>query len=360
MIKQTWNISEDEKNRILNLHESATKRLYLSEQNEVEDKSYYNVAGKAFKIINNELYSVLVDKKGKVTPLSNLNGVLDDFKVLLDLRGGKITGTVVGSEFQENVKLATDYWSTIVGKDAAPMDYKNIQFKLFGIVPKNPKFKPYQIGTPMVFGANILELPKNYYDQFGEGSKYKESEDGTISTFSYVKSKGKTYILSWLPGSYNTSYYPGEPEETPIETPDPTPFELNIESPFEFDSIDLTPEAQKEFDKFVQSIKTNYADATGDVQVTCSSSIDGDPQGIVGPGKTRKVYDMELSRKRARSIVAELNNSLPEIKLNFIPNGIGETDQFAEGKKWPKVQDKNQTAPNRRLIIKLPQIMNQQ
>lgn len=32
MIKQTWNINEDEKNRILNLHESATKNLYLSEQ----------------------------------------------------------------------------------------------------------------------------------------------------------------------------------------------------------------------------------------------------------------------------------------------------------------------------------------
>jgi hypothetical protein len=32
MIKQTWNINEDEKNRILNLHETATKRLYLSEQ----------------------------------------------------------------------------------------------------------------------------------------------------------------------------------------------------------------------------------------------------------------------------------------------------------------------------------------
>jgi hypothetical protein len=29
MIKQTWNINEDEKNRILNLHEGATKKLYL-------------------------------------------------------------------------------------------------------------------------------------------------------------------------------------------------------------------------------------------------------------------------------------------------------------------------------------------
>lgn len=32
MIKQTWKINEDEKNRILNLHESATKNLYLLEQ----------------------------------------------------------------------------------------------------------------------------------------------------------------------------------------------------------------------------------------------------------------------------------------------------------------------------------------
>ena len=29
MIKQKWEISEDERNRILNLHESATKNLYL-------------------------------------------------------------------------------------------------------------------------------------------------------------------------------------------------------------------------------------------------------------------------------------------------------------------------------------------
>jgi hypothetical protein len=33
MIKQTWQISDEERNRILSLHESATKNLYLmSEQ----------------------------------------------------------------------------------------------------------------------------------------------------------------------------------------------------------------------------------------------------------------------------------------------------------------------------------------
>jgi hypothetical protein len=32
MIKQTWNIDEDERNRILNLHESATNRQYLTSE----------------------------------------------------------------------------------------------------------------------------------------------------------------------------------------------------------------------------------------------------------------------------------------------------------------------------------------
>jgi outer membrane protein OmpA-like peptidoglycan-associated protein len=158
------------------------------------------------------------------------------------------------------------------------------------------------------------------------------------------------------PSAGHTSYYSGEPDPTP----DPIPFELNIESPFKFNEVYLTDEAQKEFTDFIESIKTNYANATGDVQVISSASIDGDPEGKVASGQKRKDYDMDLSKKRAEAIVSTLKNSLPGIKLNFIPNGIGETDQFAPGKKWPKVTNQNETAPNRRLIIKLPQIMKQQ
>ncbi len=40
MIKQTWNINADERVRILQLHENATKNLYLvSEQNPVQGPS---------------------------------------------------------------------------------------------------------------------------------------------------------------------------------------------------------------------------------------------------------------------------------------------------------------------------------
>ena len=252
--------------------------------------------------IRDRLYTASVDEEGYPTLLSNLNGVLSDFKILLDLSSGEPEGEPVDSKFVENVDLATTYWQNIINYDAAPIAYKNIKFKLFGIVPKSSKFKSNQIGTPMVFGANISVLDKNYFKEFGSNSQYKESEDGTISAYTYIRKNGKSYILSFVPGQYTTSFISGKPEETPIETP----FELNVESPFEFDSVSLTPEAQIEFDKFIQSIKTNYANATGDVQVTCSASIDGDPEGKVASGKTRKVYDMELSKKRAEAIVSTL------------------------------------------------------
>ena len=42
MIKQTWNINEDEKLRILNLHESATKNLYLIKEQEILGKDNQN------------------------------------------------------------------------------------------------------------------------------------------------------------------------------------------------------------------------------------------------------------------------------------------------------------------------------
>ena len=51
-----------------------------------------------------------------------------------------------------------------------------------------------------------------------------------------------------------------------------------------------------------------------------------------------------------------LKSSLGETSLTFIPKPIGQTDQFAPGVKWPDVKDVNQTAPNRKLIIKLPKI----
>ena len=51
MIKQTWNIDEDERNRILNLHESATKNLYLiKEQQQVKVGEKTTTTNKNFEL----------------------------------------------------------------------------------------------------------------------------------------------------------------------------------------------------------------------------------------------------------------------------------------------------------------------
>jgi outer membrane protein OmpA-like peptidoglycan-associated protein len=355
MIKQNWNINEDEKNRILNLHESATKRMYLSEQNEVEPTSYYEIDGTGlkFKVREGKLYYAILDEvNDMVIPKIYMNGNVADFKV-----NPKTFELLPNKGFENSIAITDDFWPDIeAAPNAKPQNYNNVDFKFIALLPNlkpigTPRDKK-MIGRPIVYTASILEEDIEILESFG----LTKSEDGSISPLTYVKRGSNGVYVKLYPSAGHTSYYSGEPDPTP----DPTPFELNIESPFKFDSVSLTPEAQIEFDKFIQSIKTNYANATGDVQVISSASIDGDPEGKVASGKTRKVYDMELSKKRAETIVSTLKNNLPGIKLNFIPNGIGQTDQFAPGKKWPEVTNQNETAPNRRLIIKLPQIIKQQ
>jgi outer membrane protein OmpA-like peptidoglycan-associated protein len=338
--------------KIIKLTESElyniVKRV-LREQDESEDNSYYTIgaSGLNLKIIDGKLYQVSLSEDRKIEPIQPLNGVLYDFKYNVK------TDEVIDEDYIDNINLTTENFQAIKNSDAAPNQTKNLDFVFLAIVPNDASSKNAKVGTPMVYGASVMEFPGDY---FKGDRRYQESKDGIISAKMYYRTRGKAYLINFYPGKYNTSYISNKSDVTPIDEP----IELNIESPFKFDSIQLTDMAQSEFNDFIQSIKTNYSNVTGDVEVISSASIDGDPEGKVASGQKRTDYDMDLSKKRAHSIVSILKNNLPETKLNFIPNGIGETDQFASGKKWPEVKDTNQTAPNRRLIIKLPQIMKQQ
>jgi len=332
--------------KIIKLTESELYNLVkrvLQEQNEIEDNSYYTigVTGINLKIIDGKLYQVSVDENNKIKPILPLNGVLSDFKYNIK------TQQVVDEDYENNVNLTDENFQEIIKSDAAPIQTKNLDFAFLAIVPNNAASKNAPVGVPIVYGGSIQELPGDY---FKKDRRYEESKDGIISTNMYYRTGGKAYRIQFYPGKYNTSYISNESNDEQIDVP----IELNIESPFKFDSIQLTDEAQKEFNEFIQSIKSNYSNVTGDVEVTSSASIDGNPEGKVASGQKRKDYNLDLSKKRAQSIVSILKNSLPEIKLNFIANGIGETDQFAPGKKWPEVTNQNETSPNRRLIIKLP------
>ena len=353
MIKQTWNISEDEKNRILNLHESATKRMYLSEQNEVEPTSYYEIDGTGlkFKVREGKLYYAVLDEvNDMVIPKIFMNGNVADFKV-----DSKTSELLPNKGFENSIAITDDFWPDIeAAPNAKPQNYNNVDFKFIALLPNlrpigTPRDKK-MIGRPIVYTASILEEDIEILESFG----LTKSEDGSISPLTYVKRGGNGVYVKLYPSAGHTSYYSGEPNPTPDPTPDPIPFELNIASPFIFNETNLTDDAKKEFKDFIESVKENYANVQGDVEVICSASIDGPPD------QKRIDYDMNLSKRRAEAIVSILKTSLPGTKLNFIPKGIGQTDQFAKGKKYPNVKDENETAPNRRLIIKLPQIMKQQ
>lgn len=338
--------------KIIKLTESElyniVKRV-LQEQNESEDNSYYTIGatGINLKVIDGQLYLVSVNEEGKIKPIQPLNGVLYDFKYNVK------TDEVIDEDYIDNINLTTENFEAIKKSDAAPIQTKNLDFVFLAIVPNDASSKNAKVGTPMVYGASIYEFPGDY---FKGDRRYQESKDGIISAKMYYRTRGKAYLINFYPGKYNTTYIPNQLNVIP----DDKPIELNIESPFKFDSIQLTDDAKKEFVDFIQSIKTNYSNITGDVEVISSSSIDGDPEGKVASGQKRKDYNLDLSKKRAQSIVSILKNNLPQTKLNFIPNGIGETDQFAPGKKWPEITNQNDTSPNRRLIIKLPKIMKQQ
>ena len=347
--------------KIIKLTESELYNLVkkvLQEQEEKEeeiDESFYKLGSEFyFKINQNYLYSIVDVADGQ--QWKYVNGDLYNFKV-----NYKTKELVSDYGWGLNFELTDKYWpdlysSSVGGEPLVPLQNANMDYKFVAMAPNDRRLPSptdkSKVGSPTLYTAKIIKQDLSLLK-----GRYEESKDDTISPVMYVKKGGYGILIQLFPGA-SAKYFSNKPTpETPEDTPEDTPFELNIESPFRFNETNLTDEAKQEFKDFIKSIKTNYSDATGDVEVISSSSIDGDPEGKVKTGQKRKDYDMDLSKKRAETIASLLKNSLPGIKLNFIPNGIGQTDKFAPGKKWPEVKDENQTASNRRLIIKLPKIM---
>lgn len=178
----------------------------------------------------------------------------------------------------------------------------------------------------------------------GEDMKMIKEKDG--AEVIYQQTRTKNFILEISPAmAGRKSKY--EPQTTPTKKPEFEEIKLDIQSPFEFDKVTLTPEAEQQFKSFVEKVKATYQGITGDVEVICSASIDADEN-------LKRDYNQRLSDNRANTIANRLKTETGITTLNFIPKGIGQTDQFAKGMKFPEVKDTNKTAPNRRLIIKMP------
>ena len=176
------------------------------------------------------------------------------------------------------------------------------------------------------------------------GEKIQKDKDGVV--IQYGKSRSKSFLIEVSPAMRGT---PIIEKENPIP---PTPpkeetIQLDVQSPFVFDKTILTPEADVQFKKFLENVKKDYQGVKGNVEVITSASIDSS-------GKEQ--YDMNLSKRRADAIIELLKSSLSDIPLTFIPKPIGQTDQFDPGKTYKNGFKPDETAANRRLIIKLPKI----
>jgi|688.fasta_scaffold187846_1 outer membrane protein OmpA-like peptidoglycan-associated protein len=333
MIKQTWEISKEERNRIITLHESATKNFYLlSEQNEVTE---WELLGYIISKDNGKYYVLAgPDRKIEIPTVDQLSVQINKSqydKNRFVYRPTELTQNALNvGEVMGRGSLRVGF-SDGNGKEV--LEGSNLRYCAFNTKKNVPEF------------GQISFKGSLYRGQFTSTLEKIRERVGSVVTFN--KNYTDNFIIEL--NDLKLGNPVRETPPTPITPTEQITKVFDITSPFEFDKTELTPEAEKSFKEFIEIIKRYYNNIGGDVTVTTSASIDSDPT------KTEQ-YNMDLSKRRSQTIIDRLEKESGNNTLNFIPNPIGQTDQFEPGLKWPEVKDKNLTAPNRRLIIKLPEI----
>jgi len=191
----------------------------------------------------------------------------------------------------------------------------------------------------------------------------------------------KTYAVTLNSGNpYRPAYSTEKNIPTTNETEEFVPLQIGdaISDPFAYDSADLSGEGIKLLNNFAKQFtdkKTSSPKLHQDylnslkgqtITVNAYASIDEKSDAIMTggytacnkPNQTRKAYNQCLSQARAQNVVNELKKLLPDFfsvnsGITFKPVGVGETEEFAMGKKWPNAT-KDETLPNRRYTVVLP------
>jgi hypothetical protein len=179
-------------------------------------------------------------------------------------------------------------------------------------------------------------------------------------------------IAGWY-GDNTTEETTKKPEE-----PNPISISFNLTDPFIFDTTNLTEEASKKFDDFIEkynSEKKTHSDIwpdflefiknNGGVKVIGYASQDGNPNdrdggrlpacSTYGVGKgPRNQYNLCLSIERAKIIKDKIIEKIPELKDSIVSEGLGETCNF--GPCWTKNNrvTPRDTRENRRFEVIIP------
>jgi outer membrane protein OmpA-like peptidoglycan-associated protein len=351
-------LTEEQLKRVI---DNVVYEQTLTKNTEETGLNQWRVCGT--KVIEEEGRYFAEDRSGRVEiPF------LDELKGTIKGRGNN--ATIVLDELTKNaLRVGNKMKMDGVCDSSRLMDYRNADGWIC-CINRNEKFLRKNTTTGKDELVNAEPFPvyssfsyrgrlgtERYPDESVSPAKTVKQKEGSI--VQYRKTRTENFVLEvsreMIPGepiNVPTSQTTPQPEPKPQPQPEPKPnvVQLDIQSPFEFDKVTLTSEAEQKFTQFIQNVKANYQGATGDVEVLCSASIDADPA-------KKAQYNKKLSENRALTIVNRLKTETGITTMNFIPKGIGQTDQFAPGLKWPEVTDQNKTAPNRRLIIKLPKII---
>ena len=362
MIKQTWNINEDEKLRILNLHESATKNLYLIKEQEILGKDNQNAIRSNDK---NDKFTYLVFQPQTSTRVTNIDWnepyivVADDeinayvaqvvekdaknrpikFKVELDrplpvwepidVRGNEFKFSLVKTG-DERYKMNMDY--DVKTKNS--LVYKDAQYTYYAVI--------YRKNIVVVPVLNVRPTSNwNYtYEQEGviDFNSLEENTQVEIIPRYNVFVLGKLFFGLVVITTFGSYQLPKgketpPPPPPPIIIPPPPPSNLgdnfgdNISFPSEniknnpnYLSIVKFVKGNKDISKYVfriQSSASKCKAGTVESQGTVNWKDDKTtyPDVAVDPkADTKDVGNLNLTKARAQHLKDFLIQNLPELK----------------------------------------------
>ena len=365
MIKQTWNINEDEKLRILNLHESATKNLYLIKEQEILGKDNQNAIRSNDK---NDKFTYLVFQPQTSTRVTNIDWN-EPYIVVADDEINAYVAQVVEKDAKNRpIKFKVDLDRPLPVWE--PIDVRGNEFKFSLVKTGDERYKmnmDYDVKTKnslvykdaqytyyaVIYRKNIVVVPVlnvrptsnwNYtYEQEGviDFNSLEENTQVEIIPRYNVFVLGKLFfglVVITTFGSYQLpkgkeTPPPPPPPPPPIIIPPPPPSNLgdnfgdNISFPSEniknnpnYLSIVKFVKGNKDISKYVfriQSSASKCKAGTVESQGTVNWKDDKTtyPDVAVDPkADTKDVGNLNLTKARAQHLKDFLIQNLPELK----------------------------------------------
>ena len=367
MIKQNWNISKQESLRILSLHESATKKLYLMSEQEIGAKDNENVISSNNK---DDKFTYLVfqpETSGAVTQIdwSKFYVVIAD-----DGDNAYVTDIVEKNDKNQPTKFKIDYSRPLPRWDINNIQKNEFKFSVIKTGNKsirwnmdyNQKTKNSLVFNDgnisyyaVIIGSRLMVAPVVKEGPF-EGWRYDYEQEGVIDLksmeengenefvprYSVVVNKNTCYglVVSSTYGFYEmpkgNEAPPPPPEIIPKPTPPPPPsnFGDNFGDNISFPNASTTQNPQYQaFVKFVNGNDiSNYKFIIQASASKCKAkAIEGQGVALWKDDKTQypdvvvdknadisDVGNLNLTKARAQHLKDFLVRNIPKLKdANF-------------------------------------------